>query len=419
MQHTRARFFILGLVPGLWLATGSHVAGDAHAAVDSASTVDPIDASGFKLTTDMQSLQEPLRLVDTALASKKRTVDWIMSNANRDRAPLTCHPDVYASVFLQGALDGGFCWDPSGTTSNDDDGPWYPQGITTTRDALGDNEYDGHQLVGISWYYENQSRLTLVDWDADWANKYRHILFVEPTGGSGLFKDATTHAGGIMWYGDLLYVADSTREGFRIFSFDNIYSADTSAFCSDRVGKVYDGGFGGYRYCGSGYAYIMVQVGWVKLGSTSKYLRLSTIALDRSTSPDSFLIAEYSDPNKARSDADDSKNRYHPRVVRWELDSSTRLPAASTAVDALSTNIMRMQGVASRYGTHYFASSNGGSPGFLRSWDQASDTVRKAGWVIGAESLSYWGGSPDLIWTCTEHPNRRVVIAARVSDLDL
>jgi hypothetical protein len=39
---------------------------------------------------------------------------------------------------------------------------------------------------GVSWYYENQSRLTLVDWDADWDNKYRHLLFVEPTGGSGL-----------------------------------------------------------------------------------------------------------------------------------------------------------------------------------------------------------------------------------------
>ncbi len=353
------------------------------------------------------------------LAPRSVRFNWVMNQANRDRAALTCHPEVYASVFAQGALDGGFCWDPKGTTSNDDDGPWIPQGITTTRDALGDNEYDGHQLIGISWYYENQSRLTLVDWDADWDNKYRHVLFVEPTGGSGLFKDATTHAGGAMWYGDLLYIADSTNKGFRIFNFNNIYSADTSAFCANRVGKVYDGGLGGYRYCGSGYAQIMVQVGWVTLSSSSKHLRLSTISLDRSTAPDSFVIAEYSDPNKPRSDDEASNNRYHPRVVRWELDATTRLPAASTAIDALSTNIMRMQGVTSRNGKHYFASSNGASAGFLRSWDSASATVRKAGWVIGAESLSYWGGSPDLIWTCTEHTNQRVVMAARVSDLDL
>jgi hypothetical protein len=415
MQHIRAHLVGLSLA----LSASTYIVGDAHAAVDSASTVDDIDASGFRLTTNMQSLQEPLRLVDAALGSQKRTVDWVMNQANRERAALTCHPEVYASVFVQGALDGGFCWDPSGTTSNDDDGPWVPQGITTTRDALGDNEYDGHQLIGISWYYENQSRLTLVDWDADWDNKYRHVLFVEPTGGSGLFKDATTHAGGAMWYGDLLYIADSTNKGFRIFNFNNIYSADTNAFCANRVGKVYDGGLGGYRYCGSGYALIMVQVGWVTLSSSSKHLRLSTISLDRSTAPDSFLIAEYSDPNKPRSDDDASNNRYHPRVVRWELDATTRLPAASAAVDALSTNIMRMQGVTSRYGKHYFASSNGALPGFLRSWDLASDTVRKAGWVIGAESLSYWGGSPDLIWTCTEHTNQRVVMAARVSDLGL
>ncbi|HWN70255.1 MAG TPA: hypothetical protein VNM90_21595 [Haliangium sp.] len=371
------------------------------------------------LTTDMQTLQEPARLVDAALASKKRTVDWVMDYANRDRAPLTCHPDVYLLVSTQGALDGGFCWDPSGTTSNDDDGPWIPQGITTTRDALGANEYDGHQLIGVSWYYEDQSRLTLVDWDADWDNKYRHILFVEPTGGAGLFKNANTHAGGIMWYGDLLYVADSTNKGFRIFGFDNIYSADTNAFCEDTVGKVYDSALGGYRYCASGYAYMMVQIGWVKLSSNSRHLRLSTISLDRSTAPDTFVIAEYSDPSKTRSDAEDSNNRYHPRAVRWELDATSRLPAASMAVDALSTNIMRMQGVTARYGKHYFASSNGSLPGALRSWDQTSDTVRKTDWVIGAESLSYWGGSPDLIWTCTEHENGRVVIGARVSDLDL
>lgn len=414
MRHIRIPLFGLGLA----LAASAYGIGDAHAEVDSASTVNDIDASGFRLTTNMQSLQEPLRLVDVALGAQKRTVSWIMDHANRDRTAL-CHPEVYASVFLQGALDGGFCWDTSGTTSNDDDGAWIPQGITTTRDALGANEYDGHQLIGISWYYETQSRLTLVDWDADWENKYRHVLFVEPTGGTGLFKDANTHAGGLMWYGDLLYVADSTNKGFRIFNFNNIYSADTSAFCASRTGKVYDGGLGGYRYCGSGYALIMVQVGWVTLSSSSKYLRLSTLSLDRSTAPDTFVIAEYSDPSKPRSDEDTSSNRYHPRVVRWELDAATRLPAASTAVDALSTNIMRMQGVTSRYGKHYFASSNGILPGTLRSWDATSDTVRKAGWVIGAESLSYWGGSPDLIWTCTEHANQRVVMAARAGDLDL
>ena len=230
MQHMRIHVFGLSLA----LSASAYVAGDAHAAVDSASTVDDIDASGFRLTTNMQSLQEPLRLVDVALGAQKRTVDWVMDHANRERAALTCHPEVYASVFVQGALDGGFCWDSSGTTSSDDDGPWIPQGITTTRDALGDNEYDGHQLIGISWYYENQSRLTLVDWDADWDNKYRHVLFVEPTGGSGLFKDANTHAGGAMWYGDLLYIADSTNKGFRIFNVNNIYSADASAFCAAR-----------------------------------------------------------------------------------------------------------------------------------------------------------------------------------------
>ncbi|MET7402717.1 hypothetical protein ABZS66_55475 [Dactylosporangium sp. NPDC005572] len=393
-------------------------AAPAAASADPASTVVTTGASGFRLTTDMSSLTAGLNLISGELSAKRRTVDWVMQHANRDRGVLTCAPEVYGAVATSVV---GFCWDGSGTSSDDNGGSWIPQGITTTRDALGANEYDGHQVVGVSWYRSGQSRLSLVDWDADWADTYRHLLFVEPTNTTYRYKNADTHAGGLMWYGDLLWVADSTNKGFRIFDTRHIYSADTTGFCATSTGRYWDGSYGGYRYCASGYAYIVPQVGWVRLASTSSYLRISTISLDRSTVPDSFVVSEFATPDDdlPQTDEPGSSNRLHPRVVRWDLNSSTRLPATGTASEALSTNIQKMQGVASRYGTWYFASSNGSQPGVLRRWDPSisGGAVRKAGWVIGAESLSYWGGTEDLLWTCTEHAGQRIVIGASINSL--
>ena len=396
------------------------VAQPATAEVDTTSTVDPYNVT-FSLRNDMTSLSAGLNLIDSERASVKRSVSWVMDHANRTRAPI-CHPTVYQPVVDQGAYETGFCWDQGDTSSDDDDGAWIPQGITTTRDALSANYYDGHQLVGVGWYRSGQSRLSLVDWDAGFPNTYRHILFVEPTGNTVRYRNADSHAGGMMWYGNLLYVADSANRGFRIFTFDNLYSADTSAFCSDSVGRVYDGSSSQYRYCASGYAYIMPQVGWVRApASDPNYLRVSTISLDRSTTPDSFVVAEFASPNEGtQSDDQASRNRLHPRVVRWPLDYTTRLPSTGSSSEAYVTNIQKVQGAASRNGTIYLASSNGeSSPGTLRSWNPLFDTVRRTDWVIGPESLSYWGGSPELLWTCTEWANKRVVVAVRPGDLDL
>jgi len=404
----------LAIASALAMVASLLVAGPAGAAVDTASRVDPYGAT-FELDSDMSSLRSGLNLIDSELGSVNRSVDWVMNHANRTRTSL-CHPAVYQQLVNQGALETGFCW--GGGSSDDDGGTWKPQGITSTRDALSANYYDGHQLLGVSWYRTGQSRLSLVDWDAGYDNTYRHILFVEPTGTSVRYRDVPSHAGGMMWYGDLLYVADSDNRGFRIFDFRNIYSADTGSYCADRTGRVHDGT--SYLHCANGYAYIMPQVGWVRAPSGSPYLRVSTVSLDRSTTPDSMVVAEFASPDEGtQSDATDSKNRLHPRFVRWSLDYTTRLPSSGYSSEAYGTNIQKVQGVASRDGTVYLASSNGANPGFLRSWNRSTGVVRKTGWVIGAESLSFWGGDTNLLWTCTERVNERVVVAARPADLDL
>src|SRR4051794_9490055 len=167
--------------------------------------------------------------LNAALVSTLGTaaVHTVMDNANHDRTGIT------DSLGIAG-YQTGFRFD-SGDNS---DCANYPQGITTSRDAVGTaggGTYDGRQLVLVSWYTKDgcdgdsaRSRITLVDWDAGYPNKYRKILLVEATGTAAApsFKDVKVHAGGVSWYGDYLYVAD-TGHGMRVFDMRKILKTNT------------------------------------------------------------------------------------------------------------------------------------------------------------------------------------------------
>src|SRR5689334_1979709 len=137
-----------------------------------------INARQFFLTTDTAGLAANVAALDSALGTgRKRTVGQVMDAANRDRTGL-CNSATYAQLSARSTVEG-FCW-------NDGDDAvdyWYPQGITTTRDAVSSGHVDNHQIVLTSWYHipANESasapnkgfRLSFVDWDADWPNTYR------------------------------------------------------------------------------------------------------------------------------------------------------------------------------------------------------------------------------------------------------
>lgn len=365
-----------------------------------------INARQFTLTTDMTSLASKVTALETALAGRRKTVDQVMQAANRPRGAL-CNASAYKPATDRwGSAVGGFCWNDGDDAADH----WYPQGITTTRDALEAGQYDNHQLVANSWYHKPENdtagspnkgvRLSLTDWDADFANNYRHLLLVEPvTGGS--YKAVPIHAGGIFWYGDLLYVAD-TGTGFRIFDFRKIYSANTGK--ANAIGKQSDGTFHAHDY-----AYVMVQTGWIRNAGAG--LRYSFVSLDRATTPDSMVMGEWTPDTSGTS-----------RIVRFPLDYTDRLPVQEAdgktyGNEAYSTGFLSMQGVAAHDGRFWFSSSaGGGGPsgnyGTLRIWNRGSSTVTSYGWIYGAEDLSYWGdaANPDSIWSLTEYPNYRAVI---------
>lgn len=385
----------------------------APAAAAAAPTA--INARSFALTPDTAGLSDEVAALHTALGSRHRTVGQVMEAANRTRTGL-CNSSAYSALSSRSGADVvGYCWNDADDAADH----WYPQGITTSRDAAESGHYDNHQLVLTSWYHkpENEGsgvpnkgvRISFTDWDADWPNTYRHVLLAEPTAG-GNFKAVPIHAGGIAWYGNLLYVAD-TSNGFRIFDLDRIYSVNTGS--ATKIGKQSDGTYHAFDY-----ANILVQVGWAR--NTGAALRYSFVSLDRASNPDSLVVGEYS------TDAD---NNGVPdsaaRVARYPLDETSRLPKEESdgrtyGSEAYDTHLPQMQGALARDGRFWFASSHGSGPGHLRVWDRGTSAVRSYTWAVGPEDLSYWPdpNQADMIWTLTEFPNKRVVLAVPQADWD-
>ena len=363
-----------------------------------------LPAGQFTLTANYQQFDP----VNTALTAKLgvAAVHTVMENANHDRTAIT------DSLGLDG-YETGFAFDPD----DNSDCTNYPQGITTSRDAVGTangGTYDGHQLILVSWYTkdkcggsQSRSRITLVDWDATYPNKYRKILLVEPTGTTAApsFKDVKVHAGGVSWYGDYLYVAD-TGHGMRVFNLKKILKTNTGG-TSDLIGRQDDG----TTYYAHNYAYVLPQVGTVTAATTSgTALAWSSISLDRVSA--SIVMTEYT----CQSGCTDYPNR-QPRAVRFPFASgATTFAAATTASQALQLPWYNLNGVASHNGRWWFNSSGAKQ---LYYWAAASG-AHTYGWVGGGESISYWEDdtNPDLLWSLQEGVGHRNVFAVQQASYD-
>ena len=123
---------------------------------------------------------------------------------------------------------------------------WYPQGITTSSDAAPDDGRDGRDVVAVGWYAKKNAasaaslgtRVSFVDVTDEFAPRYRHVMLIHPVtdteSGQVTWERLRLHAGGLVWFGRTLLVAD-TRGGIRSFALDDVI-------------KVGGAAFGGYRY---------------------------------------------------------------------------------------------------------------------------------------------------------------------------
>ncbi|MEU5609240.1 hypothetical protein ACI2L4_05345 [Streptomyces sparsogenes] len=300
-------------------------------------------------------------------------------------------------------LKYSFGWAPG---SRDSVGPeWYPQGISTSYDAYrgpipGTNRDREKRAVLVSWYAKDGNswqgaRITFVDVTAPSRPRYRHVLLVEPQKLLGRpydFRPVKAHAGGIAWYGDRLYVAD-TEHGLRVFNINQMFRVDTSGPA---------GRFCGYheadkKYYALGYQYVLPQSrAYDNVGAQLTY---SQVAVDHTTPQPSLLVNEYAGGGSSRA-------------IRWHMNPSTSSITSEEAVEERSFEVPKVQGVVSVNGAYYFSTNNDnrpGTPGILYRCPRGSFVPKKRGKLsFGPEDLSY-DGDRDGLWTLGEHPNKRAV----------
>lgn len=277
---------------------------------------------------------------------------------------------------------------------------WVPQGISSTADALDVGVYQGKDGWVVSWHNEGDTsvRVTFVDKATD---KYRHVLLVYPHA-SDNFREVPVHAGGIMWYGNTLWVVD-TKNGIRVFDLDNIWQVESG----DGVGKKSGGG-----YSARGYKYVLPQLMWYEWTPSFNF-QFSYISLDRSSTPDSILVGEYRDDSAA----------YPIRMAKWDLDYTTRRLKTDSSDLAKATwaycvDIERMQGAASVDGKIYISRSNGkNTNGDVWGWTPGSAAHLNTGMLPpGPEDLSYDKRTKEM-FTATEHAGKRYIVKFKTSQV--
>jgi hypothetical protein len=281
------------------------------------AAADVLTLSNFQLRPNAYGTA--LRERADALPLVKATVTNIMNDLNRkdDDDPVglgeACEPNAVAGGSSV-AISQSICFNDGDNTTPD----WYPQGVTTVADMQSDQQWgDGYQPVLVSWYDHNNNadgmvkgvRVSFMD---PGTGAYRHVLLVYPRELDGIIdydairvsqdpasSDYATalHAGGIVWYGNYLFVTDTAR-GFRVFDMRRIFdlgASENGTTSGDHLIGYYMGTYYGY-----GYRYIMPQIGsWTRTADTGDKCtetdgspNFSYTSLDRSGT-DHLIAGEY------------------------------------------------------------------------------------------------------------------------------
>jgi hypothetical protein len=282
----------------------------------------------------------------------------------------------------------GFRWE----AGNEGESDWRPQGITGTADAYPSEVTRGRKVLITSWYRRepnpDHARITLHDTTA--ANegaKYRHVLLVLP-GARGNISLAQTHAGGLAWIGNYLYVASTDH--LRVFDLRNIIKVKPS-----KRGDVLT------------YDYILPQSGsYVAPGNPN--FGISSVSLDRSGGQLALVTSEF------------KRNASGGRIVRFALNKNGLMGSSRKAAAAFKAEgVVDIQGALMRNGRFALTSSYGkGNPSKL--YTGARNTrLKVTTWARdGAEDL-FLVPSSNRLYTLTEFEGSRRVFAVDAGSVGL
>ncbi|MFD5690035.1 hypothetical protein [Streptomyces rubiginosohelvolus] len=411
----------------------------------------------------------------------KQGVQNLLVAANRTISPW-CSRDPFNTAPDP---DLKYCLQDDDSTSHE----WIPQAMTGVSDARDNELYGAAGNIQLFASYDNNDpgrdnnqdkygdcteaeakkrdscnqkgiRITFVQSRTNPATgspevKYRHVLlgwtFInsanhvsfdgvhsaegDPDADPDKFMQNGVHAGGMVWYGNFLYVAD-TRNGIRVFDMEKIMDLDPDGDgkAGDPMGKdgaddktttanVEDKSKVGrhnnvwYSY---GYRYVMPQVAAWKFRAAQKNPttkadkykcattgrpKASYLSLDRSTRPDRLLLGEYCRP--AGSTTYPSTGRIASYPVA-ELEGRTNDVKAEGWANYLPLATGGAQGAVAHDGTLYVNESKGtDEPSNLWRYKWVGGELSAEGraaikTATGAEDLYYERGAGRL-WSASEH----------------
>lgn len=209
--------------------------------------------------------------------------------------------------------------------------------------------------VAVSWYAKDGgSRISFLDLDR---RRYRHVSLVLPTGDGD--RPLRVHAGGVAWHGPRLYVA-ATAAG--------IWACDSAD-----VVRGPDGYLLPVRH----------------LLESSEPFRFSFVGHDG----ERLVVGEYDNAGGSR------------RLGLVEPDGGP--------MEVHEAGIQRAQGAVHAGGRWYVTASHGPwRPGSV--WSGPAGDLREHRWAVpmGCEDLAH-DRRTGLLWTVTEHPHRRWLVAVR------
>ena len=208
----------------------------------------------------------------------------------------------------------------------------------------------------VSWYHKasGAARVSVVDLKA---GGYRHVPLITAAG-----KAVRTHAGGLAWREDLLYVTE-TKTGLRVFDLSRIERTDAP---------------GDERY-------VLPEV--ARYRPDGEALRFSYTSIDEAG--DSLMVGEYTDQQPGA------------RLVRWPFGADGLL-AQESASDAWVTRALQPPGRGrARRPDADGREPRQAPPGRLHV-SPYEESVTQRGWAVGGEDLAVVGGE---IFSLSEHPD--------------
>ncbi|MCC9154487.1 hypothetical protein LZP81_04325 [Streptomyces parvulus] len=432
----------------------------------------------FRLTAG-SDLSGRVDQLDAALPKQGLTELLDQANRSSGRGAADCGAsDVYGSDL---PVADRVCWQGDDGVSTE----WIPQAISGVSDAQEDEDWGTSNAEPIavgSYDAENPGRSNYaagrgncvrasasdacnekgvrVTFLNQTTKKYRHVLLVWPYLNSydhisfdalhareGLCNEVVTencdaqngiHAGGMVWYGNYLYVAD-TANGMRVFDLREIMDLNPDndsatedemqdGLPSDLTDKKRIGRQSNVWYA-YGYRYVMPQVATLKFttarhsGDTSENQcyktgrpKASYVSLDR-TGTDHMVLGEYC--NAKGGDSNGRVGTYPMAALTAAVEGAPGTTADADQAYGLPTGGSfggeqlwhKIQGAMRYEGKWYFHRSNAYDNGRLlqatADGDQLSGNSRTLESSIGPEDLYLAHGRGDgfapRLWSLSEH----------------